>query len=60
MNNLIKFILDKSYGIGFICTLFGAAGMAEYITSGKGSFIFCTVILSIGIALILNSYVWKK
>lgn len=51
---------DKQYGIGFVLFLFGSAGIAENITSGRGSFIFCVIIFAIGIALILDSYDWKK
>jgi len=50
----------KKYGVGLILFILGAAGMSENITSGRGSFMFCTIIFSIGIALILDSYVWKK
>lgn len=51
---------NKQYGVGLILFLFGAAGMAENITSGRGSFIFCAIFFSIGLALILDSYVHKK
>lgn len=50
----------KRYGVGLIMLFFGAAGISENITSGRGSFMFCAVVLSIGFALILDSYVWKK
>lgn len=53
-------IKDKKYGVGVILTVFGAAGIAEVITSDKGSFMFCAVILSIGLALIIDSYVRKN
>ena len=51
---------NKQYGVGLILFLFGSAGMAENITSGRGSFIFCAIFFSIGLALILDSYVHKK
>lgn len=51
---------NKQYGVGLIMTLFGGAGLSENVTSGRGSFLFCTIIFAIGFALILDSYVWKK
>lgn len=51
---------DRQYGIGFILTMFGGAGLAENITSGRGSFMFCVVFFSVGLGLILDSYVRKK
>ena len=51
---------NKQYGVGLIALFLGGSGLAENITSGRGSFIFCTIVLSIGIALILDSYVCKK
>lgn len=50
----------KKYGVGLVLLIFGGSGLAENITSGRGSFMFCTVVFSIGLALILDSYVWKK
>ena len=50
---------NKLFGVGFILTIFGAAGLAEVITSDRGSFMFCTVVLSIGIACVLVSYTVK-
>ena len=44
------------YGKGLILTLFGGAGIAENITSGRGSFIISAIIFSIGFAFILWSY----
>ena len=52
--------MNKRYGVGLIMLIFGGAGISENITSGRGSFMFCAIILSIGIALIIDSYVWKK
>lgn len=51
---------NKQYGVGFVLFIFGGSGLAENITSGRGSFMFCTIIFSIGLALILDSYVRKK
>lgn len=51
---------NKRYGVGLVLFIFGGSGLAENITSGRGSFMFCTIIFSIGIALILDSYVCKK
>jgi len=45
------------YGKGMILTLFGGAGMAENITSGRGSFIISAIMFSIGFAMIMWSYV---
>lgn len=50
---------DKYYGVGLIFFLLGCAGIAENITSDRGSFMFCAVILSIGIATMLVSYTIK-
>lgn len=47
---------NKVHGAGFIFFLFGSAGIAENITSGRGSFIFCAVVMSVGIAMMLVSY----
>ena len=48
------------YGWGLILVLFGGAGMAENITSGRGNFMFCAVIFSIGISCVINSYFTKN
>ena len=45
------------YGKGMLLTLFGGAGMAENITSGRGSFIISAIMFSIGFTMILWSYV---
>lgn len=52
-------IKNKRYGIGLILTILGGSGLAENITSGRGSFMFCAIIFSIGLAFILDSYVCK-
>ena len=51
---------NMQYGVGLVIMSFGGAGLAEHITSGRGSFLFCTVVFSIGLALILDSYVRKQ
>ena len=51
--------MNKRYGVGCIFTLFGGAGMAEVITSNRGSFLVSAIIFSIGFALILDSYVQR-
>ena len=51
---------NKQYGVGLICFLFGGAGIAEFVTSNRGSFLFSTIVFSIGLALILTSYVKPK
>lgn len=45
------------YSKGAILTLLGGAGIAEHITSGRGSFILCAIIFSIGFSCILVSYI---
>lgn len=52
--------MNKQYGIGVLLLVFGGAGVAENITSGRGSFMISAIVLSIGIAFIIDSYVWKK
>ena len=51
---------NSQYGVGLVCFLFGGAGLAEYITSDRGSFLFSTIVFSIGLSLILVSYVRPK
>lgn len=48
---------NKLYGWGLLMTVFGGAGLAEVITSSRGSFMVSVVIFSLGIAMILWSYV---
>lgn len=48
------------YAKGLVLTLFGGAGLAENITSGRGSFMLCAIIFSIGFGTILASYVYEK
>ena len=49
----------KVYGVGIILTLFGGAGIAEHITSGRGIFLVSAIVFSIGFGLILMSYNYK-
>jgi hypothetical protein len=46
----------KLYGIGVLLVLFGGAGLAEHITSGRGSFPFTAVLFGLGFVLVLMSY----
>ena len=48
---------NKLYAWGLFFTVFGGAGLAEVITSNRGSFIVSTVIFAVGFAMILWSYV---
>ena len=60
INNLFAFIKEKSYGVGVVLTVFGCAGIAENITSNRGSFLFSAIMFAIGFSLVLTSYEWKK
>lgn len=44
------------YGKGLVLTMFGGAGLAEHITSNRGSFPICAVLLGVGLILMLMSY----
>ncbi len=50
---------NKRYGVGCLLLLFGGAGMAECITSGRGIFMISAVVFAIGFGFILSSY-WKS
>lgn len=52
-------IKDKTYAKGLVAVIFGAAGLAEHITSNRGSFPFCAVVLGIGFVVIGWSYAKK-
>ena len=52
-------IKDKTYAKGLLIFLFGAAGLAEHITSGRGSFPISAVVMGIGFIVICWSYVKK-
>ena len=45
---------------GLILLIFGGAGLAEHITSNRGSFPVCAVLFGIGFVLILMSYGKEK
>lgn len=47
---------DRVYGIGVILTVLGAAGIAEHITSSRGSFIISALVFSIGFGCVLYGY----
>lgn len=47
---------DKVHGWGAIATLLGLAGIAENITSGRGSFIISAIIFSVGLGMCLYGY----
>lgn len=47
----------KLYGIGVLMVVFGGAGLAEHITSGRGSFPFTAVMFGLGFVLVCMSYV---
>ena len=44
------------YGKGLVLLLFGGAGLAEHITSGRGSFPISAVVFGLGFILICMSY----
>ena len=46
----------REYAWGLVLIVFGGSGLAEHITSGRGSFIISAVVFSVGFALILSSY----
>lgn len=48
------------YGKGVLLTLIGGAGMAEHITSGRGSFMLCAIFFSIGFSCVLVSYFHER
>ena len=48
------------YAKGLLIGAFGGAGLAEHITSGRGSFPISAVVLGIGFILICMSYGEKK
>ena len=47
---------DREYMWGLVLTVFGGAGLAEHITSGRGSFPISAVVFGLGFVLILISY----
>lgn len=50
----------KLYGIGVLMMLFGGAGLAEHITSNRGSFPFTAVMFGLGFVLVCMSYGKEK
>ena len=48
---------NKTYLWGLALFVFGGAGLAEHITSGRGSFPVCAVVYGLGIVLIAWSYI---
>lgn len=47
---------NDTYFKGLIMLMFGGAGMAEYITAERGSFLISAIVFSIGFGMILWSY----
>ena len=47
---------NKRYMWGLLMVLFGGAGLAEHITSNRGSFPISAVVFGVGFILILWSY----
>ena len=47
---------NKMFTSGVVILMFGGAGIAENITSGRGSFLISAIVFSIGLALVLESY----
>jgi formate/nitrite transporter FocA (FNT family) len=45
---------------GLLLFLFGGAGLAEHITSGRGSFPISAVVFGLGFILIVMSYVKER
>ena len=50
----------KLYCKGLIALTLGGAGMAEAITSGRGSFLISTIVFAVGFGLICWSYIYGK
>ena len=50
----------KVYCKGLVALIFGGAGMAEHITSGRGSFIVSAIVFDVGFGLICWSYTYGK
>ena len=48
--------MGNLYGKGLAIMAFGGAGLAEHITSGRGSFPICAVVFGLGFILICMSY----
>lgn len=48
---------NKLYAWGLVLLVFGGAGLAEVITSNRGSFMISTIVFAFGLAMIMWSYV---
>ena len=48
----------KIYCKGLIALIIGGAGLAENITSGRGSFLISTIVFAVGFGLICWSYTY--
>lgn len=51
---------NKIFCWGICALVFGAAGIAEHVTSERGSFPVCAVVFGIGLVLICWSYVYGR
>jgi hypothetical protein len=51
---------NKLYFKGLVVSSFGGAGIAENITSGRGSFIISAVVFAVGFGLICWSYIYEQ
>lgn len=51
---------NKRYGIGLIVFLFGCVGIAENVTSGRGSFMISSIFFAIGFAILLDDFIWNN
>ena len=50
---------DKLYAVGILFLAVGGAGLAEVVTSDRGSFLFTSILFSVGFACVLVSYTIK-
>ena len=48
---------NRLYGWGLLLTVFGGAGLAEVITSSRGSFMVSVVLFAVGFAMVICSYI---
>jgi len=47
---------SKVYAWGLLLTVIGGAGLAEVVTSDRGSFLISTIVFSVGFAMVIASY----
>ena len=47
---------SKLYLWGLVLTIFGGAGLAEVVTSDRGSFLISAIVFAVGFAMIIGSY----